>query len=135
MARELHDKFCQDRSCIQMSFGGLHVFHRGLEGAVGPPHTDLEVGMEREHCKFRDSQMAFTATNYGTETTSEIEYNFVTEPIGDHKFEVVYPDGKQFEMDIEEEGWPREAKLAMYALSLLAFHCCCPFHLSLLRHS
>ena len=117
-ARELHDKFCQDKSAIQMSYGDLSIFHRGLEGAVGPPHTDLETGVEREHCKARDSQSAFTATNYGTLTTSEIEYNFVTEPFGEGRFEIVHANGQQYELDLEDDlsYWPCEAKLEGYPL-------------------
>ena len=63
-----------------MAFGGLHTLYQGLEGVIGPPSTDLAAGMHREHCRSRDSQEAFEAPNYGTVTTSEIEYYFVCHP-------------------------------------------------------
>lgn len=59
----------------------------------------------------------FEAPNYGTCTTSELEYSFVTEPMCDHqsKFEV-YPGGAKTvqEWDVQREGtlrWPAEKKL------------------------
>ena len=47
---------------------------------MGPPATDTVEGLQREHTKCRDSQATFTATNYDTETTSEVEFWFVRDP-------------------------------------------------------
>lgn len=55
-AGELHEKFCLDNELNRMKFGELKNFYKGLEGVVGPPATDLETGMLREHTKSRDSQ-------------------------------------------------------------------------------
>lgn len=69
-AHELHEKFLSESDSLKrMKFGELSQFYRGLEGVVGPPCTDLEMGMLREHTKCRDSQIMFEAPNYGTLTT------------------------------------------------------------------
>ena len=117
-ATDLHAKFCQDESLQRLKFGELKNFYSGLDGVVGPPATDLEMGMLREHTKCRDSQVMFEAPNYGTQTTSEIEYYFVTEPMCDQqsRFEV-HPMGANSvveEFEVLQDGelcWPREKKL------------------------
>ena len=55
--------------------------HITLSDILGPPDT-LEPGeaMQREHCGMADSDMQFIAENYKVDTTSCIEYHFVTEP-------------------------------------------------------
>ena len=55
--------------------------HITLSDILGPPDT-LEPGeaMQREHCGMADSDMQFIAENYKVDTTSRIEYHFVTEP-------------------------------------------------------
>eukprot|EP00966_Prymnesium_polylepis_P097185 2251036-Prymnesium_polylepis.1 len=36
--------------------------------------------MDREHCLADDSQVMFNALNFSTQTTSEVEWYFVTDP-------------------------------------------------------
>jgi hypothetical protein len=105
-----------------MSFGGLKTFYGGLEGVLGPPAADLDAGMQREHCKARDSQVQFEATNYGTRSTSEVEFAFVSEPQPvlegslEHRqriFDVV--DGNSsHELNVDRDGWPSETYLAKF---------------------
>ena len=52
----------------------------GLEGLIGAPQPNLREAMLREHTKAADSQLAFEAANYGTQTTPEIEFHFVLCP-------------------------------------------------------
>ena len=101
---ELHEKFAQDSNSIHLEFGGLTSFFRGLEGVVGPPASNLETGMFREHCKGPDVRVEFVATNYDTVTTSEIEWHFVVNP----------EDGCAL-LGLEAKGWPREGKLRQLA--------------------
>ena len=79
-AAELHAKFCAEGSSFTMSFAGLSTFFGGLEALIGPPHPSLLDAMTSEHCAAADSQLLFTTPNYGVETTSEVEWLFVTEP-------------------------------------------------------
>ena len=109
-----------------MKFGGLESYFRGLDGVIGQPATDLDAGIHREHARSRDSQQAFKAPNYGTRTTSEIEYYFVTDPRSDHctTFEIkcaaedapavahCRPAPVMVDvLDTEVDGWPTETKL------------------------
>ena len=41
---------------------------------IGQPNPALEESMRNEHCNSDDSEVTFTARNYGTETTSRIEW-------------------------------------------------------------
>jgi hypothetical protein len=57
------------------------------------------VAMEREHCDSTDSQFAFSTSNYGMTTTSEIEWWFVADPErGLRRLRLT-------------DGWPQEEKL------------------------
>ena len=47
---------------------------------MGVPHINLPQGMFDEHCDSVDSDLEFVATNYGTHTTSKMEYYFVADP-------------------------------------------------------
>lgn len=64
-----------------LSYGDMHDFQRGLTGLVGPPEMGnaLEV-MRADHSDRSDSLEWFSVGNYGTTTTSEIEFLFVVEP-------------------------------------------------------
>lgn len=63
-----------------MDFGTLSAFHGGLDALVGPPKPPLHAAMTAEHCESADSHTRFEAANYGTVTTSCIEYHFVKAP-------------------------------------------------------
>ena len=73
-AYELHRKFEQEASSFVLDYKGLQSFYAGLEGLVGPPQPYLLEGMRREHCKSEDSDIEFTTSNYGTKTSSKIEW-------------------------------------------------------------
>ncbi len=65
-----------------MSFGNLQTFFDGLGGLLGPPHPNLLEAMQDEHTDRIDSRSAFCASNYGTTSTSEIEWYFCADPEG-----------------------------------------------------
>ena len=59
------------------------LYWEGLSRLVGPPNEGaqpLAIAIEEEHSKRADSDVAFTAHNYGTCTTSRIEWAFVHSP-------------------------------------------------------
>ena len=72
-----NDKYTHDVGKQHLAYGQLSSFFDGLEGIVGPPSVSLHEAIEREHCSSADSHDEFTATNYGTKTSSCIEYHFV----------------------------------------------------------
>ena len=77
-------------------------FQRGLTGLVGPPaNGDAQQVMYAEHSERPDSQEWFSVGNYGTTTTSEIEYAFIVDPT----------QGTLSKLGLEDEGWPRESRL------------------------
>ena len=66
----LSKKFVDETRATEMAFGQQDEFFKGLEGLIGPPNPDLVKGIRGEHCERTDSDRPFTASNYGTETTS-----------------------------------------------------------------
>jgi hypothetical protein len=89
----------------------LTLLWQGLDGFLGPPNPNLDEAMENEHCRESDSQVQphpaltlaqanphltspsltqvpFRSFNYGTDTTSEIEFWFVREPTEERKHEL-----------------------------------------------
>lgn len=62
---------------IELNYGGLDAFFGGLEGQVGAPRPQVLNGMETDHLKQPDSQQEFITGNYGVQTTSAIEWEFV----------------------------------------------------------
>ena len=78
-AHELQSKFLEE-AAFTMSFGGMDSFFGGLEGLVGPPLPQLHEAMRREHCMSADSHLQFRSLNYGVQTTSNIEWLFVSSP-------------------------------------------------------
>jgi hypothetical protein len=72
-APQENDKFLEH----ELTYGHMRSFFAGLEGLVGPPSVSLNEAIELEHCGSTDSHESFKAPNYGTETTSCIEYHFV----------------------------------------------------------
>lgn len=98
-ALALSNKFTAD-GAFSMAFGGIGAFYQGLEGLVGSPSHSIDVGMEAEHCDSVDSKSPFVVDNYGTETTSHIEFMFVKAP----------------ENGLQKLGlsvWPQEEKLKL----------------------
>ena len=80
--RRLHEKFVQESGALQLSYDGLSLYFQGLSGLIGPPHPNLAEALHREHCEGPDARLEFTAPNYGTLTSSPIEYYFVADPAG-----------------------------------------------------
>ena len=95
---ELHDKFVQSGGAFTLSYGSLASFYSGLEGMIGPPSPYLLETMRKEHTESVDSRDEFAAGNYGTTTTSEIEWWFVVDP--EHGLR-----------RLGRAGWPDESKL------------------------
>ena len=62
---------------IEMAFGGLDAFFGGLEAQIGPPQPKVFAGMEAEHLRGPDAQVAWTTANYGLRTTAADEWRFV----------------------------------------------------------
>ena len=91
---------------ITLSYGDMKDFQRGLSGLVGPPaEGDAGELMAKEHCERNDSQSSFTVGNYGTITSSEVEYHFVADP------EKYFGGGDCLEIDGKVlMDWPREAE-------------------------
>ena len=58
------------------------VYWRGLNALVGEPDPSLALleAMETEHCAREDADAPFTARNYGTTTSSCVEWFFVVKP-------------------------------------------------------
>eukprot|EP00966_Prymnesium_polylepis_P130648 3022120-Prymnesium_polylepis.2 len=107
-AKMLSEKFVMD-GAFTMFFGAPEKYFAGLKGVVG----DIECGkierldtMESEHLRSADSDIPFEANNYGTKTTSAVEYAFVTHPEkGPLKTNVTDP---------KQQGvwtWPQENRL------------------------
>ena len=95
---ELHDKFVQSGGDFTLSYGSISSFYLGLEGMIGPPSPYLLETMRKEHTESADSREEFAAGNYGTATTSEIEYWFVVDP--EHGL-----------VRLGRTAWPDESKL------------------------
>ena len=65
-----------------------HSFYLGLEAFIGPPMLHLADAIKWEHCSAPDASMKLQAHNYGTETTSKIEWHFVVAPTDESLREV-----------------------------------------------
>ena len=105
-AEALNSKFASSAGTYTLSYSDLSSFFGGLEGKVGPPLAHaisgkwdgLEGSMAAEHCDRDDSDADFTASNYGTTTTSKTEHGFCAAPE-------------------DAAAWPKESKLQGAALS------------------
>ena len=72
-----HSKFVQDRAARSLTFGDLDTFYSGLEAIVGPPNANVGFAIKEEHEHGADSLVPFKTSNYGINTTSQVEYAFV----------------------------------------------------------
>ena len=72
--KDMHDKFMQGGEGFELSFGNLDVFFGGLPKMLGHPKPTIDKGLEDDHCRSSDSGDNFIVDNYGTETTTAIEY-------------------------------------------------------------
>ena len=80
-AKEVHERYAARNDLPTLSaYSPINDFHRNLESYLGPPKKLLYEAMENEHCNCDDSDLYFTAYNYGIRTTSKIEWNYVVDP-------------------------------------------------------
>eukprot|EP00966_Prymnesium_polylepis_P324387 7380439-Prymnesium_polylepis.1 len=80
---QLHERFVtasEDRP-IDLALSGSELFYGGLSGLVGKPQPNLAAAIRHEHCSSLDSADFFVAKNYGTKTSSRVEYWFVFDPM------------------------------------------------------
>lgn len=66
-----------DAGAHSLAFGSLSMFYSGLTSVVGPPARKLHEAIKREHCGGADADAFFNVSNYGTKTTSRVEWHFV----------------------------------------------------------
>lgn len=71
-------KFVDD-GAIELIMGGLQNFFGQLHGLVGVPQSLTAQALQQEHTERADAALEFTAGNYGTTTTSQVEYAFVAD--------------------------------------------------------
>ncbi len=79
-ARKLHERILKRKDYFVLGYGPVDDFHRPLEDILGTPKKLLYEAMEKEHCESVDSEITFLASNYGINSTSKIEWNFVIDP-------------------------------------------------------
>ena len=79
-AGEMHDKFALDDRSFELQLGGLDTFYGGLEGIVGPPKPQVDLGMQQDHLEMQDSFIPFDMPNRKMTTTSATEWRFVASP-------------------------------------------------------
>lgn len=68
-----------DEGAIELVMGDLAAFFQQLHGLVGVPGALSVHAMRSEHTARSDATIEFTASNYGTATTSTQEYAFVVD--------------------------------------------------------
>ena len=70
----------EHRDNFVLGFQNISYFNAGLEALIGPPDSRIMDAMRAEYCSCADADDEFYAPNYGTTTTSRIEWHFVTNP-------------------------------------------------------
>lgn len=98
-ARKMHNILCAGGDYTFCGHGPVEDFHCGLESFLGTPKKLLYEAMEKEHCDSADSDVEFYAGNYGINTKSKTEWNFVVDP----------SENNLKQLDHTE--WPAETKL------------------------
>ena len=83
---EANSKFAMTDGAFVGSFGGLWMFHEGLERRLGLPNPQVFKAMESEHCNGSDASQEFKALNYGTVTTPAQEWEFVIRSVDDKQY-------------------------------------------------
>ena len=78
---QLNSEFIKQAGVLAFS-PDASVFWNSMTRLVGPPNTsiDLVKAMEAEHTQYEDADTPFIARNYGTVTTSRLEWGFVATP-------------------------------------------------------
>lgn len=119
---ELHSKFMAEAS-FNLSFGGLDLFFKGLEGLLGAPRTSKDPNggdgppsllntMCSEHTALPDAHQSFATSNGIDGATSAAEWEFVVQPNCEHP-ELYVERGGNFRAE-HPEWCRRPAPLAKY---------------------
>jgi len=61
---------------FELTYASTRHYFGGLASIVGQPSPRVHEGMRLEHCGKEDARIVFRAPNYGTTTTSEVEWHF-----------------------------------------------------------
>ena len=70
----------EHRDNFVLGFQDISYFNAGLEALIGPADSRIMDAMRAEYCSCADADDEYYAPNYGTTTTSRIEWHFVTNP-------------------------------------------------------
>jgi Leucine-rich repeat (LRR) protein len=79
-AKELHGKFSAAPDSFTFTYGGMDVYHAGLEGLIGPPTPDIEKKMKWEHTESWYASTPFACWYLLEATTAREEYAYVNRP-------------------------------------------------------
>ena len=67
-------------------FADIEFFRKGLNELIGLPAPKIRQGMEQEHCSGDACDRKFKTSNYGSETTPKLEWEFVVNPDPDKTY-------------------------------------------------
>jgi hypothetical protein len=79
-ATALNGKFSAAEGSFTFTYGGMDMYHAGLEGLIGLPAPDIERKMEWEHTESWYAQEAFDCWYIDGGTTAKTEYDYVNSP-------------------------------------------------------
>ena len=95
----------------KLTYGKLDVFYLGLDGFIGPPNPNLRQAMQQEHTEKRDSNEDLVPPNYGTLTTTKIEWWFAADPSEAKINELCGGSDRSADLIVEAgRAWPKEQK-------------------------
>ena len=94
----------------KLTYGKLDVFYLGLDGFIGPPNPNLRQAMQQEHTEKR-LERGPGPPNYGTLTTTKIEWWFAADPSEAKINELCGGSDRSADLIIEAgRAWPKEQK-------------------------
>ena len=79
-ATALNNKFSAAEGSFTFKYGGMDMYHAGLEGLIGLPAPDIERKMEWEHTESWYAQETFDCSYIDGGTTANTEYDYVNSP-------------------------------------------------------
>jgi hypothetical protein len=74
-AKKMNVKFAADSGSFEYEYGGMDVYHGGLEALIGNPNVNVEETVEWEH--MRSGYAGLSATSDGQEYTPAGEWDYV----------------------------------------------------------
>ena len=85
-ALELNEAFVEKAGVLAFATD-QSIFWGGIDRLVGEPDESISLveAMEKEHCCRADADAPFHARNYGTRTSSRVEWHFVSRPHAIHE--------------------------------------------------